>query len=103
MPIVNLQCYNPNWSFQLVIWKMETTISATEFKARCLELMDQVYETRQAIIITKRGKPVSRLEPPTRTAQKKKPPLLGAMLGMLDDLAELPPGYSVFTVERTKR
>jgi prevent-host-death family protein len=73
---------------------METTISATEFKARCLELMDQVYETRQAIIITKRGKPVSRLEPPKASTRKR--PFLGSMLGQLDDIANLPPGYSVF-------
>lgn len=43
---------------------MTTTVTATEFKARCLELMDRVYHTRETIIITKRGKPVSRLGPP---------------------------------------
>lgn len=77
---------------------METTITATEFKARCLELMDQVYQTREAIIITKRGKPVSRLEPPKLT--ERMPSLLGCMLGQLDDLADLPPEHSVFTIER---
>ena len=39
------------------------TIAAGEFKHRCLELMDEVNETGQEILITKRGRPVSRLVP----------------------------------------
>jgi prevent-host-death family protein len=39
------------------------TVGAAEFKARCLELMDQVATTGNAIIITKRGRPVARLAP----------------------------------------
>jgi prevent-host-death family protein len=38
-------------------------IAAGQFKARCLALIDQVSRTHQAIIITKRGKPVARLVP----------------------------------------
>jgi prevent-host-death family protein len=39
------------------------TISAAEFKARCLTLMDDVNRTRETLVITKRGKPVARLVP----------------------------------------
>ena len=39
------------------------TIPAGDFKARCLKLMDEVNETGVPIIITKRGRPVSRLVP----------------------------------------
>ncbi|WP_420617714.1 type II toxin-antitoxin system Phd/YefM family antitoxin [Candidatus Poriferisocius sp.] len=39
------------------------TISAGEFKAKCLKLMDEVNETGIPIVITKRGTPVSRLVP----------------------------------------
>jgi prevent-host-death family protein len=39
------------------------TIKASEFKAKCLHLMDQVNQTNEEIIITKNGKPVSRLVP----------------------------------------
>lgn len=39
------------------------TIKASEFKATCLKLMDQVAETGQEIIITKNGVPVSKLVP----------------------------------------
>ena len=42
------------------------TVGAVEFKAPCLELIDQVAETENAIVITKRGKPVSRLAPVAR-------------------------------------
>jgi prevent-host-death family protein len=38
-------------------------VGATEFKARCLELMDRVAVTGNSIIITKRGRPVARLAP----------------------------------------
>jgi prevent-host-death family protein len=39
------------------------TVAATEFKARCLELMDRVAEGRETYVITKRGKPVAKLVP----------------------------------------
>ena len=39
------------------------TVAATEFKARCLELIDQVHDTGKPITITKRGKPVAVLQP----------------------------------------
>lgn len=37
-------------------------IKASEFKAKCLKLIDEVNETGEAIIITKRGKAVVRIE-----------------------------------------
>ena len=39
------------------------TMKASEFKARCLKLMDEVAETGKEIVITKNGRPVSRLVP----------------------------------------
>ena len=39
------------------------TIKASEFKAKCLQLMDEVAASGQEIVITKKGKPVSRLMP----------------------------------------
>lgn len=41
----------------------ERTMSATEFRAKCLGLMDEVAETGREIVITKRGKPVAQLRP----------------------------------------
>lgn len=39
------------------------TLKASEFKARCLKLMDEVQKTGAEIVITKNGKPVSKLVP----------------------------------------
>jgi len=38
-------------------------INASDFKARCLALIDQVHQGGEAIVITKRGKVVARLVP----------------------------------------
>src|SRR6266853_5867885 len=61
-------------SYHLINWSCEMTrmpkreqtseIGAAEFKAKCLQLLDEISEhKRDAIIITKRGKPVARLCP----------------------------------------
>ncbi len=39
--------------------RIALAIPAGEFKAQCLHIMDEVNQTRQSIIITKRGKPVA--------------------------------------------
>jgi prevent-host-death family protein len=39
------------------------SITATEFRARCLALFDEVAETREPLVVTKRGKPVARVIP----------------------------------------
>jgi prevent-host-death family protein len=38
-------------------------VTAAEFKAKCLRLMDEVAKHRTAVVITKRGKPIARLVP----------------------------------------
>ena len=39
------------------------TIQASEFKAKCLALMDDVASTGDVLIITKNGKPIAELRP----------------------------------------
>lgn len=39
------------------------TVKASEFKAKCLHIMDEVNQTGEEIVITKNGKPVSILKP----------------------------------------
>ena len=39
------------------------TMKASEFKAKCLRLMDEVAERGEEIVITKNGKPVAKLTP----------------------------------------
>ena len=53
-------------------------VPATEFKAKCLALLDRVAERRETFVITKRGKPVARLVPVER---KPKGSILGWMRG----------------------
>jgi prevent-host-death family protein len=63
------------------------TVKASEFKAKCLQLMEEVNRTQQEIIITKNGKPVSRLVP----YRKQVATLFGLHKGQLsshDDLIE---------------
>jgi hypothetical protein len=43
------------------------TISAAEFKAKCLQLMDEVNDKKLTLIITKRGKPVMQASAPEVT------------------------------------
>lgn len=38
-------------------------IKASEFKARCLALIDQVADSGESLTVTKRGKPLARLVP----------------------------------------
>ena len=37
------------------------TIAVTEFKAKCLHLLDEVQRTGEDLVISKRGKPVARV------------------------------------------
>ncbi len=39
------------------------TMKASEFKAKCLKLMDEVAENGEEIVITKNGNPTARLVP----------------------------------------
>ena len=56
------------------------TIKASEFKARCLQLMDEVSETGEPLVITKNGKPVSQLVP----FRRRPSTLFGALKGSVE-------------------
>jgi prevent-host-death family protein len=49
------------------------TLKASEFKAKCLKLMDEVQTSGEEIVIPKNGKPISKLVP----YRVKAPTLLG--------------------------
>jgi len=42
---------------------MSRMMKASEFKAKCLALMDEVERTGQRVVITKNGKPIAELGP----------------------------------------
>jgi prevent-host-death family protein len=53
------------------------TIPAGKFKVHCLAIMDEVAAKRQAVVITKRGKPVAKLVP----VDKSKDEIFGFLKG----------------------
>lgn len=55
-------------------------MKASEFKAKCLQLMDEVNETGEVITITKNGKPVAQLRP----ARPNRKSLWGAHAGQAE-------------------
>jgi prevent-host-death family protein len=61
------------------------TISAAEFKAKCLDLMDTVAATGASIVVTKRGRPVARLSP----VRARRASGLGFMKGRIRILGDI--------------
>ncbi len=43
------------------------TINASDFKARCLAILDRVHATGERVVILKHGRPVAELAPASRT------------------------------------
>jgi prevent-host-death family protein len=60
-------------------------IPAGEFKARCLTLMDDVHNTREPVVITKRGKPVAKLVP----ADEENRDFIGRLKGVIKILGDI--------------
>jgi prevent-host-death family protein len=52
-------------------------MSAAEFKAKCLGVLDQVAESGHGIVVTKRGRPVAQVVPVVRKPRR----LFGVMKG----------------------
>ena len=75
---------------------MPDVISASEFKAKCLKLMDEVEATGRPLTITKNGRPVARLVAagPRRAVvglHQGRGRILGDIVGPLE-----PDGYEPF-------
>ena len=58
---------------------LHKTVKASEFKAKCLQLMEEIKRTGGEIIITKNGEPVSKLVP----VRHKPKTLFGAHRGRI--------------------
>ncbi len=57
---------------------LDNTIDMTEFKARCLEILDQL--VAPGIVVTKEGRPVARITPVVAVNNE---PLIGSMKGQI--------------------
>ena len=62
-----------------IIDGMEHEIAISEFKARCLELLERLRTDGGEIVVTKRGVPIARISPLGRTTSR----LRGSMKDML--------------------
>ena len=60
-------------------------VIASEFKAKCLKIMDEVAATGEPVIITKHGVPVAQLVP----AVQKPETLFGALQGSVTNLGDI--------------
>jgi prevent-host-death family protein len=50
---------------------MSQIVSVTEFKAHCLEFINQVSKTGKPITLTKRGKPTAMVVPPPKEEKRR--------------------------------
>lgn len=61
------------------------TMAAGQFKARCLKVMDEVKNTREPVVITKKGKPVAKLVPPDTPPRD----ILGCLKGVIEIVGDI--------------
>ena len=67
----------------------DKVISVTEFKAKCLQLLEQTNTRGTTWAITKRGKVIARVAPPHSLKQEKRPSLRGCMEGKIQILGDI--------------
>lgn len=65
--------------------KAPRSVSATEFKAHCLALLEEVRETRQPLLVTRHGRPVVEISPYVPSNAARVNPLKGSIV-FQDDL-----------------
>jgi prevent-host-death family protein len=70
------------------------TIAAGQFKAQCLRLLDEVAETGETIVVTKRGKAVAKLQP-----VEEPPSLKGSVTYLVSDEELIAPIDEVWNAE----
>ena len=68
----------------MAAWKTKQ-IGAGEFKAKCLQLMDEVNRDGIELIITKRGRPIAKLVP----AEAERDSFIGSMKGTFRILGDI--------------
>jgi prevent-host-death family protein len=62
-------------------------VAISEFKAKCLALLEQVRKTRQPIRVTRHGKPVAEIIPPSPVQDRSA--WIGSMKGKMEILGDI--------------
>lgn len=65
------------------------TVTATEFKAKCLAFLDEVDDRRDTITVTKRGRPVAVLQPVKKKPWKSLKGLFAGKIEIVGDIVNL--------------
>ncbi len=68
-------------------WGDVIEVAISEFKAKCLALLEQVRRTRQPIRITRHGKPVAEVVPPSPVEDRSA--WMGSMKGRMEILGDI--------------
>jgi prevent-host-death family protein len=66
-------------------------MKASEFKAKCLQVMDDVAESGEPVVVTKNGRPISRLEP----FRERPSSLFGSLAGAIEVTGDIVPPTGV--------
>lgn len=61
-------------------------VAISEFKAKCLKMLDEVNKTKQPIRITKHGKPIAEVVPPNDLGKAN---WIGSMAGKIEILGDI--------------
>ena len=85
LTVLLMLSYNCDHRHITMVKKMEKTIAAAQFKARCLQLMEDVQRKHISMIITKHGVPIAKLVPLEETSIN----LYGALKGTIKIKADI--------------
>jgi prevent-host-death family protein len=69
--------------------KIQKTVTAADFKAHCLALLEKVRETRQSLVVTRHGRPVVEIVPYVAKSSESVNPLKGSILFQGDLISPL--------------
>jgi prevent-host-death family protein len=72
---------------------MAHSMNAAEFKAKCLDVMDQVAATGEPVTVTKRGKPIVQVTPIVRKPKTLRGFLKGMVKAKGDIVAPVEAGW----------
>ncbi len=62
-------------------------MAISQFKATCLAVLQRVAETKQPVVVTKRGKPIARIVPTTDPVETTS--AIGCMAGTAEELGDI--------------
>ena len=65
------------------------TIAVSKFKATCLSVLKRVHKTRKPILVTRFGKPIAEVGPPSLPAPPRTANWMGSMAGTAEILGDI--------------